>query len=105
MEAGQLRHKLTLQRSSKTTAVGGKRTTTWTDVAEMYASIKPLEGTELQAAQATNAKASHEIVTRYRAGVTPKHRFAFGSRTFNIKSVLNVDERSATLKMVCGEDV
>ncbi len=105
MRAGELRHKLTLQRSSKTRAVGGKRTTTWTDVAELYASIKPLSGDELQTAKATNAKASHEITTRYRAGITPKHRFTLGSRTFNIESVINVDERGATLKMVCGEDV
>ena len=105
MRAGRLNKFATLQSSSKTRATGGKLTTTWTDVAEIWISIKPLSGVELQVAQATNAKATHEIMARYRAGVTPKHRLQLGSRYFGIKSVLNVDERDCELKMVCAEDV
>lgn len=105
MRAGRLRRLMTLQTSTKAVAVGGKRTITWSDVAELWIGIKPLSGNELQSARATDAKVTHELTARYRSGVRPEHRLKFGQRIFNIKSVLDVDERNRTMKLICAEDL
>lgn len=51
-----------------------------------YASVEPLSGRELIAAQAANSVATHKISMRYAAGVTTAMRVKYGSRFFNIVS-------------------
>jgi head-tail adaptor len=37
--------------------------------------------------------------------ISTNHRISFGSRTFNIKGIINVDERDRFLKLLCNEGV
>jgi len=47
---------------------------------------------------------THKIRIRYRSGMTSKNRIKFGSRYFNITSILNPDERNIMIDMFAVED-
>lgn len=99
MQAGKLRHRLTLEASTDTNNTRGEPIPTWSTVANVWAAIDPISGREGLAADQMYASATHRIRIRYRAGVIPKMRFTKGSRVFDINAVLNVDERNR--EMVC----
>ena len=48
---------------------------------------------------------SHKIRMRYQAGITHKMRVAWGTRLFEIESVLNVGERNREIVLMCSETV
>jgi SPP1 family predicted phage head-tail adaptor len=66
----------------------------YTTEATVWAQLRPLSGRESFIAQQVNADVTHEIIIRYYSGLTPKHRILFGTRQFDIISVLNKDERN-----------
>lgn len=106
MRAGKLRHRLTLQ--SPTGAVDatfGGQTHAYTDTATVWGSVEPavLMGREQFAAAQLQAELTHRITIRYRAGVTPKMRVSWDSRTFDIEQVVNVEERDRELHLLCRE--
>jgi head-tail adaptor len=50
-----------------------------------------------------NAKRPVMVTMRYLAGITAQMRVLYGSRTFQIISVLNVDQRNRVLVLYCEE--
>lgn len=104
-EVGELRHRLTLQEATETTSAHGAVQQSWNDIATLWGAIDPLAGREGFAAQQMYASATHHIRLRYRAGIVPKMRFAFGSRTFEIDAVLNTEERNRELVCIATERV
>jgi SPP1 family predicted phage head-tail adaptor len=91
----------------------GQQTIAWTDViASVPASITPLSGRELIAAQAINAEITHEIVVRYHPLLADPLKVAAMrlvyvngtvTRYFNIQSAMNVDERNRQLTLMAVE--
>ena len=74
MRAGDLRHKLIVQKPTETQGSMGDMALTWTEYDEVWASRTPLGGTETLAAGGLLTDAREELAIRYRAGVTPKMR-------------------------------
>lgn len=103
IDGSALRKKVSIQRRNATKDTFGQAIQTWSDVLVCRASIEPLSGRELVAAQAINAETTHEIVIRYRAGITPAMRVLYGARAFNILSVLNQQERNRWLVLNASE--
>lgn len=103
VDFSSLRHRVTLQKNtSPTTRSTGQLAPGWTDAGTFWASIDPLSAREKIIALQMNNRASHQLVMRYQPGIsiTANDRFTFGSRVFNVDSVLNVDERN--YKLVIG---
>ena len=105
MRAGDLRHKIIIQQVTETKDAYGAVAETWTTFVNAWASIEPLRGQEFFAARQVNADVTHRVRTRYRAGVTPKMRIAFGDRVLEIEVVLNLGERNRELELLCSETV
>ncbi len=105
VKAGRLRHRVTLQNAADTADGGGGFTTTWSDVATVWAAIEPLKSRERLFAQQLETPVTHRVTIRYRAGVTAKMRLKFGARVFNIRGVINAGERDRTLELLCEEGV
>lgn len=105
MRAGKLRHLVTLQSPSTARGSAGGTVDAWSDVATVHASIEPLQGREFIAAQQGQARVSHRVTIRYRAGVVPSMRVSFGARLFRIEAVLNTGERNIEQQLMCLEDV
>lgn len=103
IRAGELNRQITIQARSATKDSFGQESTTWTDVITCFASISPLSGRELIAAQAQVAETTHEIQIRYRNWVTPANRVKYQGRVFNILNVLDEDMRHKSLRLLCSE--
>ncbi|MGL4683506.1 MAG: phage head closure protein [Hafnia alvei] len=107
MQAGKLRHRVTLQaRVQVQNQASGAVETTWADVAILYAEVVPSSVREFVAAQATQNEITTRITIRYRDGVTPKHRIFFRGKIYNIEGVLP-DPKSGReyLTLPCSEGV
>jgi SPP1 family predicted phage head-tail adaptor len=100
---GKLRHRITIERVTETRDTDGSVIETWSTYVTVQASIEPISGREYFAAQSTQADATHRISLRYLSGIVPKMRVKFGSRIFDILSIINVDERNRELQLMCRE--
>jgi SPP1 family predicted phage head-tail adaptor len=105
MRIGEYRHRVTVQEVSVTRHASGAEIETWTTLCQPYMSFKPLTGKEYWAAQAENADVTHEGRMHYRSGISPKNQIVWGSRTFGIRAVMNVEERNMELLLLCEEIV
>ncbi len=105
MNIGKLRHRVTIQQQAQTRDEYGGVVTTWQTFADRWAAIEPLSGRELFAAQQLANTVSIRVRLRYLAGVTPAMRVLYGTRTFSIQAVINVEERNEELQLLCEEVV
>lgn len=107
LRAGRMRHTLTLQRRATTKDAMGQQVNTWTDVGTYVASVEPVRGREYLGASGEHSDVTHRIFTRARSDMSPKpyDRFAFGSRYFNVKSVMDLAERGDQLEIMVVEEI
>jgi SPP1 family predicted phage head-tail adaptor len=103
--AMNLNTRVTIQRRGTTQDTAGQTVETWSDTGTVWGSIRPISGREYFAASGERAEVTHEIMLRYGITVAPRDRVKHGTRLFDIKSVLNVDEMSRYLKLMCVEIV
>ncbi|MDH4319948.1 MAG: phage head closure protein [Desulfobulbaceae bacterium] len=103
MRAGRLRHRVIIQAAGGTANGYNEVVATWSNVATVWADVRPASGKEQWRGLEPEAVVSHEVAMRYRAGVGPANRLLFGSRVLNIKAVLNLDERNRELLLLCEE--
>ena len=108
MRAGKLRHRITIQQyalGSPQRNASGELDGSWTAYLTVSASVDPVSGREPWLAQAHLSEVSHKVHIRYRAGITHDMRVLYGSRVFEIKAVLNFEERNRELLLLCTEGV
>lgn len=103
MNIGELRHRVNLQSSSASQNDYGEQTESWTTYTTVWAAIKTLSGRELEHAQQISAEATHRVTARYNSSVTEENRVIFGSRTFEVVSINNPEERNEYLILLCKE--
>jgi SPP1 family predicted phage head-tail adaptor len=77
--------------------------TGWAAHAAGYAEIVPQSGREIVRAGQTVALSQCLLRMRYAAGVTTAMRVRFKGRTLNIVAVVNVEEKSHWMELVCQE--
>lgn len=105
MEAGKLRHRVGVEALTTATLDDGSVTRTWAVADTVWASVRPLRGTELFEADQMKATGDHKVRLRHYAGLRPQqHRFSFDGRTLNIVSISNLDERGITDECLCREE-
>jgi SPP1 family predicted phage head-tail adaptor len=105
MRAGPMRNRITIEAPVETQATDGSVITAWETFSTTWASVEPLIGKEYFAQQREQATVSHKIRMRHIAGITHKMRIAWGTRLFEIESVLNVGERNREIVLMCSEAI
>lgn len=95
--------RVTVQAITQTTDSQGGFTESWADVISLWASIEPMSDYEKFQAQQLQTNTTHKITIRYYSGITTKHRLLYGSRVFNIKGILNLNEQNAFMQLKCVE--
>lgn len=105
MQAGKLRHRVTIQTQTATQGTFGEPADTWTDVDTVWASVEPLSGREFLDARQMQADVTTRVTIRYLAGVIPSMRVKYGTRTLDILGVVNREERDRTMELMCREKV
>lgn len=98
-----LKSRVAIQAASRTSDGQGGFEEGWTEGASIWAQITPLSGFERMRAMQLAAPVTHRILIRYRVGLTTKDRIRYGSRTFDIKEVIDVDNRHAWMQLLCVE--
>lgn len=107
MQAGKLRHRVSLQEPVKTqNPLTGATVNSWQEIKKLWADVVPLSAREFIAAQATQAEITTRITIRYRSDITSKHRIVYGNKIFNIEGVLPDPESGRDyLTLPCSEGV
>jgi len=103
MRSGNLKHKVNFEAYTETENDFGEVIEGYSVFKTVYASIVPISGKEYFASKQVNAEVSHKIECRYFAGVLPNMRIVYGTRIFNIESVINIREANKTLQIMCTE--
>jgi SPP1 family predicted phage head-tail adaptor len=105
MQAGWLRHRITITDKQITRRDNGEEAISWADHFSAWASIEPLRGREYLESKQIEADVDTRIRLRHQPDKQPlpRMRIAFGSRTFEIVSVVNVKEKGAELNLMCKE--
>jgi SPP1 family predicted phage head-tail adaptor len=104
MEAGKLRHKVTLEQLDTGQDSAGAVERSWSDFArDIWASVEPLSGREYFQAQQVASETSVRVRIRYRSGVLPTMRVVYGDRRFEILAVIDPEERHRELQLMCSE--
>lgn len=98
-----LRHRLTVEAPQRSADGAGGAVETWTPIADIWASIRPLGGSEAMGADGMRGRITHEIWIRRRDIISPRVRFRQGARIFEIRAVLDVDERRRRFRCLCEE--
>ncbi|MEQ1672838.1 MAG: phage head closure protein [Hyphomicrobium sp.] len=100
---GDLRHRVQIETAARTSDGGGGAVITWTQIAEVWAAIWPRSNDEQFESDRMAGKATHDIWIRFRSDVKPEMRIRFGARVFDVRGVIDVEDRSRWLKCPCVE--
>lgn len=103
MRAGHLRRRIAIQALTEGTDAAGGPTRAYTTFATVWAALEPSNGRESDQADAYTARVTTKITIRYLTGLVPTMRVLYGTRTFNILGVIDVEERHETMVLQCEE--
>lgn len=104
---GDLREVISIQERSETSDNMGGFTETWANVSGMgsvRAAIWPISANELLRSEQQQFNISHRIRIWYRDGINSNMKIIHGTRTFNIKSIINLKEQNRIIEMLCEEE-
>jgi len=69
----------------------------------IWANVSPMTGREYEESQKIRAETTYKISTRYFPDITADMKILYGKKTFDIVSVLNLEERNTELQIICTE--
>lgn len=102
--AGALRDTVTIEKNTGTSRGSmGSNVPSWVTHGTRRCALRTLTGREAFIGDTLQARVDHEIEFRYLAGVTPAMRAVVGTRTFDIHSINNVENRNKVLILIVEE--
>lgn len=103
-KARELDQRVTLRRETKTSDGMGGSSTAWTDIATVWAKVRPMTGTEREHSDRENATANYLIVIRARDDVDEACIAVWKGTQFNIRFA-KLQPRSRFLVLECERGV
>lgn len=94
---GKMRHRVVLQSRATVVGDGGRKTTTYADIATVWASIEPQALDAEISADRLEFMVAFTITCHFSKDYLDTRRIGFGSRVFTVKSVLNPGETNEKL--------
>lgn len=101
MRAGELDQRVSLQRREQGQYPDGQPYDDWVIVGTCWASVHPLRGREIIAADAVASITDVRVRMRYRPGITSAMQVLHGSDTYEITSVIDVKSARRELELLC----
>lgn len=105
MRAGAINRRITFQRRDATLdGFGTEDANTWSDVFPCWARFATQQGREFERALQIHEDLDALIICRYcseLAVITEKDRIAYKGNYFDIRSIVNVNERNRELQFAC----
>ena len=109
---GKMRERATIQDNAATRTSGVMGADSWTTLEIIYANLRPLSARELRTADQNKEIVSHEVTMRYRADLGtgdtelyPRYKLLIGTRSFDVRSVENVDFKNKWTRLRVEEKV
>ena len=105
---GKLRQRITIEAGNPGSDGFGGQTDPWASpvvIDRVWARIEPLRGFEQLRGMQLEGRVTHRITIRHRDDVSPANRIRFGARLFSIRTVIDIEERSRWLELLCEEGV
>ncbi len=106
MRAGRLSSKIELQRSVETANAFGEMIQTWQPLFTCWASVEPLRGSERFSAMQVQSDVDTRIIVRWCLNLdllNTKDRVKFGNKIYDIRAVLNINERNTEMHVMCKQ--
>lgn len=89
-----MRERVSLQAPQEMRSPTGEATLSWVTQDTVWASVDGLPARDVLQAQQSNVIASHKVIIRHRADVTPQYRLLWRGKTLEIASVSERDNRT-----------
>lgn len=103
IDPGKLRRFILIQKPCDTPDGAGGDVRDWVSFLKVWAQVEPLSGTEPFFADQMYPKLMATFTIRYRKGVVAAQRILYGTRIFNIRSVVEADDSRVYLKLHAEE--
>lgn len=103
MGAGKYRHKVQIQERTRTKGASGVPVDTWVKFRDTWSNPKTVNGRERWANERTANEYDVAFEMRYQTGITEDMRIVYGTRTLQVSTVIDVDERRRELVVLCKE--
>lgn len=101
---GKMNHRVTLQSSQVTIGDGGRKTTVYADIATVWAAIEPQVLDGVITADHIEFPVFFTITCHFSKDYLDARRIRYGSRTFTVKSALNLSENNSHIVFRTEED-
>lgn len=110
MQAGKLRHRVTLQEKTATQNSVGDEVITWSERWVDWANVEPIKPREFLAPDGELAQVDTLITCRARWDIRPKMRMLWVdgggfTHTYDIHGIQRPGERNRDMKIICRENV
>lgn len=107
--AARLNQRITIQEPSETEDGYGGTTVSWSDVATVWAEVKPFNTISQSTERFNDSQLltiqSYRITIRYKSNINTQMRVQFDGRVMNIRGVVNVDSKDHILELIAEEGV
>jgi len=104
VQAGKLRHVIDIQKFTTSKDSYGEDIKTWASYHKTHAEVRPLRGKEYFDTQQIVPEVDNKIKIRYRSGIAPTMRVVWGSRTYEIRAVIDPSERNILQEILAVEN-
>ncbi len=101
MKAGDLRHRITIQKAESSLDRTGKRTEIWRDVCEIRAEMHDVSSRDYYAARAYQAENTVTFTVRWRDDIDTTCRVVHGNETYAIKQVNHLGYKRDWMALKC----
>lgn len=88
MKAGQLRHRITIERKTITQDNTGAMTETWSEFATVWAQVSPLSAREAMQAAALNSTQTARMIIRWRDDLDATMRIKYRGEIYEIEGLI-----------------
>jgi len=105
MNAGKLKHRITIQNQVKSKNSFNEWVTDYDDWATVWAEILPATGNAYFQAKQLNATVDGVVKIRYLEGLLPTMRIKYGNRYLNIVSIVQPQESKRELHIYYTESL
>lgn len=110
MEAGRLKHRVTIQRPTRTVSpTSGEKRVAWPEGAAgdtVYAEVRPRSARERLEAAQIDASGTYVVSMRYSIytqNLSTDDRLLFNGKVLNITGIINVGERNVEIQALATE--
>lgn len=105
LTSGKLRNRIDIESPVTAPNGSGGSTVVWTAItaSKIRAYIKPISGAERLQAMRLESDITHRVFIRYRSDFTAASRINYNGRLFQIRAILNLEERNQWLELYAVE--